>query len=970
MKKNDKPTYDELPERVHSLEKERSSVSSNDDISLNNPLVSKSILNSIPELILILNLDGYVLDMNRDDLDFLERKKCDVIGNHYTELAQFTEEEKQVYTDLFHQILSGREVDMLEVPLVRTEIKNTTVEVFLKLIRKDEAPFAVLMIVRNVSSKRNSDAELMRTRREFEKIVRERTEQLKEVQDAYQRNEELRKKVQGELKEHEEKYSRVLENIGSQYFIYSHGVDGVFNYLSKSVEKILGYTTEEFMTHYTEFMTDNPANDKVLEYTEKALKGERQRPYEVELFHKKGTIKTLEVSEYPLKDENGNVVAIEGVAKDITDQMIAIHSLRQSEDRFRRIAENSNDIIVRLVPGKGIEYINPAIEKISGYARNEIIGSVGFLIDRVHPDDRPGFVTAVQAAAFSGDKSQSSQPHVFRFYAKSGDIIWCEMQPSMVYDERGMIASIEFVGRNITKRVKKEEEIKHEKRILDSIVDFNPFAIQLLDGNGKTVRVNRAFIELLGIDEDDSLEALDISMFIDRNATEVLTDVKGGKVIQVEDRAIRRLSGDANDEVYVNSVIFPIFGQEGAVDNIVFMHEDVTPRKKAEKEKEDLQAQLLQSQKMEAIGALAGGMAHEFNNILSVIMGTAEMIQKKIIPEDSNFKRVDRIIKSSERAKSLSTKLLTFARKEKLHLRPYNINDAVKETVEMLDKSVPPHITVTLDLHDEMPPVWGDPNQLQQALLNLCINAIDSIKTSGAIIIETYLTEDDATQKHEAEDANKRYCVVCVKDTGEGIPEHISNKIFEPFFTTKDKGRGTGLGLSITHSIVQDHEGFIKLESEVGKGTSVYLYLPETDKEYVEGEQSIKTDNTGSGETILVIDDKEDVRQVLSDILKDAGYNTIMAEGGNEAINIYKEKGAEIDLALLDIIMPDMNGSETYEKLKELNPNVKIIIVSAYSEDDVSRELREKGAKWFLQKPYKAEDLLAMVKRVIFMKSS
>lgn len=540
------------------------------------------------------------------------------------------------------------------------------------------------------------------------------------------------------------------------------------------------------------------------------------------------------------------------------------------------------------------------------------------------------------------------------------------MLPSIVTDERGMVASIEFVGRDITKRINNEEKIKHEKRILDSVIDFNPYAIQLLDNEGKSVRVNQAFRELIGIPENIESSDTDISMFFEEDRESSLSKVKAGKVLQYPERVLKRKRAAGVEDIYVKSVLFPIFGIDGEVENYVFMHEDVTPRKKAEKEKDELQAQLLHSQKMEAIGTLAGGMAHEFNNILSVVMGTAEMIQKNIIPEDSNYKRVERIIKSSDRAKALSMQLLTFARKDKMNHAVVYLNDVVKDTVAILEKSIPPNINMTLDLYENIPPVWADTNQLQQALLNLCLNAIDSIKDRGAISIETRITElENKLPISNLADKQGGFCVLSVRDTGSGIPDVTLGKIFEPFFTTKEKGQGTGLGLSITHGIIQDHNGFIKVESEQGKGTVFSIYLPETHEKPLAGIDLIRRDISGCGETLLLVDDNEDVRQVLSDLLIDAGYKVIIASGGSEALAIYSKLGNEIDLVLLDILMPEMDGSEVFEKLMLINKKIKVLFVSAFSEDHIARDLVEKGAKWFVQKPYKAEDILAKLRIMI-----
>lgn len=379
--------------------------------------------------------------------------------------------------------------------------------------------------------------------------------------------------------------------------------------------------------------------------------------------------------------------------------------------------------------------------------------------------------------------------------------------------------------------------------------------------------------------------------------------------------------------------------------------------KKAEEERRKLEEQLFQAQKMESIGRLAGGVAHDFNNILTSIMGYAELLKLKL--SDTSIRErqaADIIIKSAERASDLTRQLLAFARGGKYHPVPLIINDIIKQTINVSEKIFEKNIKVKYDLGKKLKPIEADKNQLDQVLTNIIINAKDAMPNGGELIFKTanvYLDEEYTSKFQELKPGN--YVKISIIDTGIGMPRSIKDRIFEPFFTTKGAGYGTGLGLATVYGIIKNHNGHITCTSEPGIGTTFTFYLPATEKEIILEENESKL--IKGEETILLVDDEEYVLDVAKRQLERLGYKAITAVDGIEAVDIYKKKKKKIDLVLLDMVMPNLAGKDTYRELKNINPDIKVVLISGFSQNAKATELLKEGALAFIQKPFKLYEL-------------
>jgi nitrogen-specific signal transduction histidine kinase/ActR/RegA family two-component response regulator len=378
----------------------------------------------------------------------------------------------------------------------------------------------------------------------------------------------------------------------------------------------------------------------------------------------------------------------------------------------------------------------------------------------------------------------------------------------------------------------------------------------------------------------------------------------------------------------------------------------------------ELSKQLVQAQKMEAVGTLAGGVAHDFNNILQVALGYSEMVlSDEDLPQRLKAD-VQRVYEAGLRGADLVQRLLTFSKKMEIKPRPLNLNRRIDEIRKMLARTIPKMISIELILAEDLAAINADPTQIDQILMNLSLNARDAMPDGGKLTIETAnvsLDEDYARTHLSAKPG--RYVLLMVTDTGVGMGQDTSEHIFEPFFTTKETGKGTGLGLAVVHGIIQQHGGHIRCYSEQGQGTTFKIYFPALVSHEQVPEAIVKPMPHGGTETVLLVDDEELIRDFGSRILTKAGYTVITASNGKEALEVYQARREDIDLVILDLIMPEMGGRQCLDSLLSLDPSVRVIIASGYSGDGHSREALAAGAKGFVSKPYDIRQVLAVVRK-------
>ena len=396
---------------------------------------------------------------------------------------------------------------------------------------------------------------------------------------------------------------------------------------------------------------------------------------------------------------------------------------------------------------------------------------------------------------------------------------------------------------------------------------------------------------------------------------------------------------------------------------------DLTERQRTEQAMARLEEQLRQSQKMEAVGTLAGGIAHDFNNILGAVLGYAELARDLGQEGKENLAELDEIIAAALRARDLVRQILTFSRKVDTLLKPLDLNQEVKRAAAILERTLPKMISPRLALDPELRRINGDANQIEQVLINLASNARDAMPQGGELILETrnVVLEDWQRARGLMGVEPGPYVLLRVSDTGTGMDQSTQSQIFDPFFTTKEVGQGTGLGLSTVYGIVRGHGGYIQCTSLPGQGTTFHIYLPALQQVEDPWEEAPEESEEiqGGNETVLVVDDEESLRGLARQIMGRAGYDLRWAASGEQALELYQEQGDRVDLVILDLGMPGMGGLKCLERLRRLDPQVKVLVASGYSHQGMVNQVLAAGAAAFVAKPFRKKDLLGMVRQVL-----
>jgi PAS domain S-box-containing protein len=459
-------------------------------------------------------------------------------------------------------------------------------------------------------------------------------------------------------------------------------------------------------------------------------------------------------------------------------------------------------------------------------------------------------------------------------------------------------------------------------------------------GNDLGVELDRvSFVQYIHPDDRD--------MFLDRHAQRV----KGEKL---PGNFPFRLVGQDGQEIWVELKVVLITWQDKPA-NLSFLR-DITLQRK-------LGMQLQLSQKMEAVGTLAGGVAHDFNNLLMGIQGRTSLMLLEADPVHRQFGHLKEIETYIQRATKLTKQLLGFARGGKYDVKPTDLNDLIEKSAQMFGRTKK-EITIHKKYHDQIWSVEIDRSQIDQVLLNIFVNAWQAMPAGGHLYIQTNneILGEDITEAHGVRPG--KYVAISIADTGIGMDEKTLKRVFDPFFTTKEKERGSGLGLASAYGIIQNHDGTILAESETGQGTTFRIYLPVTEKPVIDKLPANQDVLVGT-ETILLIDDEEMILDVGVQVLKKLGYEVLTASNGIEGIEVYQQNRQEVAMVILDLIMPEMGGGETYDRLKEIDPQVKVLLSSGYSIDGQATEILNRGCDGFIQKPFSMEDLSVKLRQII-----
>jgi len=525
-----------------------------------------------------------------------------------------------------------------------------------------------------------------------------------------------------------------------------------------------------------------------------------------------------------------------------------------------------------------------------------------------------------------------------------------------VYPAEAVFQSVKTEGKTailgIIHDITEKESAKQQAMILNKAIDASASAVIITDNDYKIFYVNKAYCAITGKSRSSAIGG-DILETIVENMKKndfkrALENCSGGQSWVGEYNRV----GKDGDEYIVLGSVSPVLNEKSELQNIVIVEEDITERLR-------IKSQLMHAQKMETVGELTSGIAHDFTNMLTAIGGFASIMKRKMEPESSFYMYVDKIVELTIRAKSLTQNLLTFSRKQMQSERVLNINELVETVSGFLSMVIGNKLEIRKELSPEDINIVGDPVQLEQVIINLATNARDAITKDGILTIST-----DRLMISTKEGGFKEYAVISVKDNGSGIEEKKLKKIFEPFFTTKEEGKGTGLGLYIVSDIINRHHGMIECQSELGVGTEFIIKLPVTEKkpDCVQEETEVKSTKSA---VILLIEDEKMVRESLVNALDAYGYKVIEAANGKEALDIYNKQHNSIDLVISDIVMPVMDGIEAYARMSAVNPDVKMIFTTGYVGETHKRDNFDESEHVVLLKPLLVKELIKRIEQLI-----
>lgn len=630
-------------------------------------------------------------------------------------------------------------------------------------------------------------------------------------------------------------------------------------------------------------------------------------------------------------------------------------SLRLSEAKYRDLFEHASDLIFTMDFKGRFNSVNGVVKSVLGYTPQE------FIQLNLHSMIDIQAVTVADEKFFSSpvEHSDYQAPFEILVRSKSDASVWLEVTSRLIFQDDAPVG-FHCIARDVTERKELESAVQEAQMKYRSVIgafeglihiSSPDYTIQfanarLIDRTGYNPVGNKCYQVVHGLSEPCSWCSFQKVSAKDIHRDQLLSP---------------------RDGRWYDIVSSPMAHQDGSISRIFLMH-DIDHQKRAERDRERLEQSLVQAQKMEAVGTLAGGIAHDFNNLLQVVLGYSELTlrESRLSPKENG--NLEKIHKAAQQGAELVKNLLAFGRKAPTDLNPVNINLQIEELFDLLERTIPKMIRIKLQLEETLPIIEADAGQIKQALMNLALNARDAMPDGGILTIETQrvtIGPDFCCNHVDAKPGD--YVMLIVSDTGHGMDRETLQHMFEPFYTTKEVGKGTGLGLSMVFGMVKQHGGFITFDSQLNRGAEFRIFLPAIDQ----ARQSLPVDHqVGESEmivggTILLVDDEEMVRELGADFLSHVGYRMFTASNCEEALELYKSHQNDISLVLLDLIMPEMGGKSCLMELLKIDPDVKVIIVSGYSPNEIHDNALKSDAKAFVSKPYDLDNLIRTIDRVL-----
>ncbi len=725
--------------------------------------------------------------------------------------------------------------------------------------------------------------------------------------------------------------------------------DRVMNAANKRLCDMLGYAQQDLVGQSTRtlYPTEEDYAYVGQQYTEVWDKGMAMG--ETHWKRKDGRVIDVLLSATPL-DTADLSKGLTFIALDITERKQAEEELRESEEKYRSILENIGEGYYEVNLEGSFTFFNDSTCRMLGYTRDELVG----MNYRRYADAEHATVVyqTFNEVFRTGTTTESVDWQLTR---SDGTACFVKTSVALMQDSENLPIGFRGIFRDVTGRQRAEEE----RERLTTAIEQAAETVVITDAEGTVQYANPAFESITGYTREEAkgqpLHILEGAGHEETQYEEMWDTLTRGEVWSGR-LANTRKDGERFTE---EAMISPVCDASGKIISYVAVSRDVT-------REIEMEGQLRQSQKMEAVGHLAGGIAHDFNNVLQAIHGYVDLALDGLSPEEELHELLTEIAKAARRASTLTRQLLAFSRRQILHPIHLDLNSLTGDVLKLVRRVIGENIDLAFIPGQVLGMIHADPGQMEQIILNLCINARDAMPDGGTLNIETQNVRIDAEYCRNHSWAKQgRYVLLSISDTGHGMDEETQLQVFEPFFTTKEPGHGTGLGLSTVYGIVKQHHGMVAVYSEEGKGTTFKVYFPLVERRATEVEPVIDGEAMGGTETVLVAEDDETIRSLAVRMLEEGGYTVLVAADGEEAMRLFEMHAGDIDLALLDVVMPKMGGREVFHRLRTMRPNITILFSTGYAPSSVhSRFVLEQNLDLII-KPYVRQSLLRKVREVL-----
>jgi PAS domain S-box-containing protein len=757
---------------------------------------------------------------------------------------------------------------------------------------------------------------------------------------------------------------RALEESEARYrLLADHATDIIFTmnlalqfiYVSPSVKRIMGYDVESFIALPLDHLITPPSLETARLALARELNNDRDRSpdplrvitLELEARRSEGYTIWLEGRMTFLRHPDGSPQGILGVARDISDRKRAEDALRESESKYRQLVKHAPAGIYEVdFLNRKFLTVNDVMCEYTGYTKEEFLSLSPM---DILTEESGALFLEMMSKVFAGEPVPETVE--FQIKGKNGRKFWVILYSRYRY-ENGLPRGATVVVHDITERRQAEEALRKSEEKYRLLVDHAEEGV-FIDQNDVIQFPNPKARQIMGYSQEE-LAGMRFIDLIHPQDRERFQGMRYGDGLAPKDRTTLRLINKTGNELWLEVKAVPILWEGSPA--LLHLLRDVTQQK-------TLEAQLMHVQKMEAIGTLAGGIAHNFNNLLMGIQGNISLMLMDADSGHPHMERLNTVEKLIESGSKLTGQLLGYARGGKYEARPTDLNRLVQETSQTFGLTKK-EIAIHLDLTEGLWHVAADRAQIEEVLMNLFVNAADAMPRGGDLFLATRNVTEKALQGKPFKVQPGLYALISVRDTGSGMLPGVMERIFDPFFTTKPVGRGTGLGLASAYGIMKSHNGYIDVESEQGAGTCFFLYLPASDHQVLQEEAMASGPLRGS-ETLLVVDDEESVLKVAQLMLEKLGYHVLTATSAKEAIRVFTGNKEGIHMVILDMIMPDMGGGALYEKLKALDPGLRALLSSGYSLDGQATEILRQGCNGFIQKPFGVVDLSRKIRDIL-----